>query len=166
VKHRWKILPVLGFAALSGAPLAPARADCVSICQENCFSPGLKDYDQNFCMSRIQRCQQQCYARRQNLHGAIAYGASSTAWGYSFDEETSNDAERSALRTCRQNGDDCKIVASFSNACAAVAAVESKGVFAVGQSSTRGNAESDAMSACSRQYGEGCEIEVWTCALP
>ena len=103
---------------------------------------------------------------RSVFYGAIAYGAQSAANGYAYDKGSKSDADRSALSFCKQHGDDCKIVASFSNSCAAVAAVDSKGVYAVGLAGTRDDAQSKAMSACTAQNGGGCEIEAWTCALP
>jgi hypothetical protein len=168
MKPRWTIIVLaLSLAVAGTAPLASARAaDCYTICQQNCSSPGLATYDQNFCRAREQRCQQQCNARSapHGTYGAIAYGAGSIAFGYAFDKDSADDAKKTALANCRQHGIDCKIVTNFSKACAAVAAVESKGVFTVAQSSSSGEAEKDAMSACSRRYGGGCEIEVWTCS--
>jgi hypothetical protein len=124
-------------AALAAA-VGPARADCVD---EQCNRPTVS-------------------------YGAIAYGAKSTAYGYSADQRTQQEAERGALTDCRSNGDDCKLVASFSNNCAAVAAIESKGVFSTGSGATDREAEDAALKACERSHGKGCEIEVWDCAKP
>jgi hypothetical protein len=97
-------------------------------------------------------------------YGAIAYGAKSTAYGYVFNKRTQQEAERGALADCRPNGDDCKLVASFSNSCAAVSAIESKGVFSTGNGSTEEEAKNNALKTCERSRGKGCELEVWTCA--
>jgi hypothetical protein len=101
------------------------------------------------------------------FYGALAYGAGSTAFGYAFGKDTAKDADATALSNCRQGqgGDDCKIVADFSNSCAAVAAIGSTGVFEVGHGGTRDLAQAEAMRACSRRGG-GCEIKVWTCTGP
>jgi hypothetical protein len=99
-------------------------------------------------------------------YGAIAYGAKSTAYGTSSDQRTQQEAERGALADCRQNGDDCELVASFSQGCAAVAAIESKGVFSTGKGDTEQKAEDAALQTCERVDGRGCEIEVWNCATP
>ena len=104
--------------------------------------------------------------RRTISYGAIAYGATSTAYGYSYDQDTPGRAQRMAMSECRRNGDDCEVVANFSNSCAAVAAVEEKGVYAVGMGGTSDSAQSNAMAACAQKHGEGCEIEAWTCAKP
>ena len=54
----------------------------------------------------------------------------------------------------------------FSNSCAALAAVEDKGVFATANAASKPKAEQAAMTACARQNGEGCVMEVSTCSLP
>ena len=59
-------------------------------------------------------CLQQCKAPSL-LYGAIAYGARSTANGYAFDKNNMADAIHTAMANCQAHGDDCKIVASFSN---------------------------------------------------
>ena len=97
-------------------------------------------------------------------YGAIAYGAKSTAYGYSSDQPSPQTAERAALDDCRPNGDDCEVVASFSNSCAAVAAIESKAVFSTGSGGTEEEAQQNALKACERTHGKGCELEVWSCA--
>lgn len=99
-------------------------------------------------------------------YGAIAYGAKSTAYGTSSDQATQQEAERGALADCRQNGDDCQLVASFSNGCAAVAAIESKAVYSTGNGDTEQAAEDAALKTCERTHGRGCEIAVWNCAIP
>lgn len=164
--ERRRIL-VLVAALVLAAPAcpAPARADCIDDCQRgfNCFSVGT---DYNICESQLQECYRRECNKPKVAYGAIAYGPQSTANGYAFDKASSQDADQTALRFCRQHGNDCKVVASFSNSCAAVAAVESKGAYAVGLGGTRDGAQSKAMGACAGQHGAGCEIEVWSCAKP
>jgi hypothetical protein len=65
-----------------------------------------------------------------------------------------------------QNGEDCRLVASFANGCAAVAAVESKGVYSTGNGDNEREAEDAALKTCERTHGRGCEIEVWNCGIP
>ena len=103
----WVLLFSLILAA--AAPLGLARADCAG---EQCIKPIVS-------------------------YGAIAYGAKRTAYGTSSDQHTRQEAERSALAECRENADDCTLVASFANGCAAVAAIESKGVYSTGNGDTR-----------------------------
>jgi hypothetical protein len=154
------------FAIILAATMPPglARADCVDECQRSfggCYGP---EADQ--CLRHLQQCYSEQCNRPKVAYGAIAYGAKSTGYGYSFDKRTQQDAERTALNNCRPNGDDCKIVTSFSNSCAAVAAIESKGVFSTGGGGTQQAAQDNALKACERSHGKGCEIEVWTCAKP
>jgi hypothetical protein len=70
------------------------------------------------------------------------------------------------MSNCRKHGDDCKIVATFANGCAAVAAVEADGRYAVGQGHSGPQAQANAMSTCRAGGGGQCEIEVWSCAKP
>ena len=149
------LLPAL--AAL----ILPARAD--NACIDRCFS--------NFSPSQMggstelrRECLEQCQAGPSVAYGAIAYGARSTANGYAFGKNNMMAATRTAMTNCQAHGDDGKIVASFSNVCAAVAAVERKNVFSVGQGATKAQSQSQAMRACTSAHGAGCEIEVWTCA--
>jgi len=152
--------------ALALAPLAlarlalPAWAD--NACIDRCFS--------NFSPSQMggsselrNECLQQCKGPSVAF-GAIAYGARSTANGFAYGKDNMMAAIHTAISNCQQHGNDCKIVASFSNVCAAVAAVESKNVFSVGQGATKAQSQSKAMDACTSAHGKGCEIEVWTCA--
>jgi hypothetical protein len=96
------------------APLGIARADCVDECQRaygGCFGP-----EQNACLERLQQCYRLQCNKPTVSYGAIAYGAKSTAYGYSFDERSSKDADRKALGNCQSNGDDCKIVSRAESA--------------------------------------------------
>jgi hypothetical protein len=168
MQHRWTILVfALGLFMGGGAPLSLAQVDCYSECQENCFSPGLAGYDQTTCFAREQSCEQVCHGIKapHGATGAIAYDAHKNAFGYAFDKNDDAGAKTTALGNCKQSGGNCAVVASYTNACAAVAAVEKKGVFAVGQSSTNAKAQNAAMAACSSKYGAGCQVEIWTCSL-
>ena len=153
------LLPALAALILPWLML-PAHAD--NACIDRCFS--------NFSPSQMggstelrRECLEQCSAPSV-AYGAIAYGARSTANGYAFDKNNMADAIHTAMANCQVHGDDCKIVASFSNSCAAVAAVESKGVYSVAEGKTKAQSQSGALKVCTRAHGKGCEIEVWTCA--
>jgi hypothetical protein len=162
VRNRWMILgPALGLALAGPAAFAPARADCVSSCST--YAPGVYDWE-----LKKQTCITQCISKQgsRTAYGALAYGARSTAWGFSYNQDSAAAAARVALDGCKPNGDDCKVVYDFSNTCAALAAVESKGVFATGYAPSRGRAEGAAMANCARQHGDGCEVEVSACSLP
>lgn len=149
---------VLSFVFGAAAPLAPARAGDVNRCIDECFGTYSEGDLRDLC---LRRCRKPTIS-----YGAIAYGAQSTANGYAFGKGNAGDADRTALANCQQHGNDCKVVASFSNRCVAVAAVKYTGRFATGQAATRDQAQANAMSACKAQIGGTCVIEVWTCAVP
>lgn len=151
---------MIGLAAQVG----PAAATCI----EQCFSYSCNNPMDAGCPYR-NSCITECnrhIGHPSRSFGAIAYGARSTGGGWAYNLDTAAAANSRALANCRARVDDCELVISFSNSCAAVAAVESRSVFAVGQGATRKQAESRAMSDCASQYGDGCEIEIWTCAQP
>ncbi len=162
VKLRWIVVPLGGVMVGLAAHVAPVRAES---CIESCFTYSCSNPSDWGCAYR-NSCMSECNRHSSDSSGsfgAIAYGARSTAGGWAHGKATASAANNAALSECRKNGDDCELVASLSSGCAAVAAVESKGVFAVGQGSTRQQAQSRAMNACTSQHGSGCEIEVWAC---
>ncbi len=152
---------ILSFLFSAVTLLAPARANCFEGCQNTC-----RDLSGHVSDACAETCNRQYCERPTISYGAIAYGAQSTANGHAFGKGNAGDADRTAMANCQQHDNDCKVVASFSNRCVAVAAVESKGRFATGQATTRDLAQANALSACKAQIGGTCNIEVWTCALP
>jgi hypothetical protein len=154
-------IPALALVLASMVGAAPAGADCLS----ECFASMQCDVrNQTQCDFERRACSLKCARERTVSFGAIAYGERSRAFGYSFDQGDAARAERVALTNCRKNGDDCKVVSSFSNACAAVAA-GGKGRFAAAEAKTRDQAETEALAACGRGDGK-CEVEVWSCSFP
>lgn len=105
-------------------------------------------------------------AQRADSYGAIAYGPKSSAWGNASGESSAEDAKQKALSFCARRGDDCEVVASFSNTCAAVAVVEATGATFVATNEKRGSAESQAMTACTQKNRSGCRMAASICALP
>jgi hypothetical protein len=105
-------------------------------------------------------------AQHADSYGAIAYGPKSSAWGDAYGEGSADDAKRKALSFCARRGNDCDVVASFSNTCAAVAVVEATGATFVVTSEKRGSAESQAMRACTQKNHSGCRMAASICALP
>ncbi|HLJ19848.1 MAG TPA: DUF4189 domain-containing protein [Stellaceae bacterium] len=163
--QRWiTLIPVLAATICGSAALAPARADCASNCDtfNNPLTNPNWQTDRTNCKERCPREP----SRMTAAYGALAYGTDSTAWGFSYRQSSAAAAERDALEKCKPNGDDCKVVYRFSNTCAALAAVEDKGVFATADARSKGGAEEAAMAACTRQNGDGCVLEVSTCSLP
>jgi len=58
---------------------------------------------------------------RADTYGAIAYSEQNAAYAWSVDQGSPKDANLRALSFCTKKGDGCKVVASFSNSCAALA---------------------------------------------
>jgi hypothetical protein len=160
MRVRWLLLVLLGLMFVASG--MPAYADCFESCQNSCRNLS--------GMVTSQACVDTCshaYCEKPKVsYGAIAYGPHSTANGYAFGKSSAGEASRTAMANCAQNGDDCKVVTSFSNSCAAVAAVEDQGRYATGQGDTRDEAQSNALAVCKKQGKGECEIEAWTCATP
>lgn len=150
-------------AAGAFAPSAPALADCVSDCQASTYCDSAMN-----ASGECGRALNQCYLREckrpTRLFGAIAYGAESEAYGFAYDLPDANAANKRALVNCAKNGKDCKIVSTFSNGCAAVAAAGKR--FSVVTASTGAKARADAMAACGKGGAGACEVKVWSCAMP
>lgn len=143
-------------------PAGQAAAQDVNACIDRCFTT-FSPSENNGSTELRDECLAQCKPPA-TLYGALAYGARSTANGYAYGKASRGDAERTALANCRAHGDDCKIVADYSNSCAAVAAVEAKNRFATGGGRSRVEAQNNAINACKKQVGGECVIEVWSCA--
>jgi|GEM_PF-2422127 len=162
-----KSLPIrpwaLALILVAPAGAAPTRADCLS----ECFASIQCDVrNQSQCDFERRSCSLKCMRERPAIaFGAIAYGEKSHAFGYSFSQGDAARAERTALANCRKNGDDCKVVSSFSNACAAVAS-GARDRFAAAEAKTREQAQAEALAACGRSAGGKCEVEVWSCSFP
>jgi len=104
--------------------------------------------------------------QRTVSYGAIAYGAKSSAWGDAYGEASAEDANRKALSTCARYSDGCEVITSFSNTCAAVAAVQATGATFVATNEKRGTAESQAMHDCTQKNRSGCPMAASACAQP
>jgi hypothetical protein len=105
----------------------PASADCISDCQAEIYCDPLNQAE---CTRKRGACyQERCPGsgrprerpRVSGAHGAIAYDAGKGAWGMADPSTNEASAKRSALGNCAQYGKGCKIVETFSHACAAVA---------------------------------------------
>jgi Domain of unknown function (DUF4189) len=162
---QWYTVRALSVVLIAIAQIAGARAGCFEQCLDQCNSFSDAPVAHGSCTDDCTRAS--CTKSEGTIsYGAIAYGPRSTAAGWAYDWGSPGDANQTALSQCRKHGSDCQIVATFSNSCASVAAVEAQGVFSVGTGRTRAEAQAGAIAACSRQYGAGCAIEAWTCAFP
>ena len=161
----------LGLLVLAAAA-RPAAA--FNTCYDYCL-------DQFHCEASVTReeqtchdtCQQMCspggvlYNKWNNSapatgFGAIAYGRESTAAGWAYGQADAATAKRVALTNCAAHGGDCKLIVTFKNDCAAVAASGLTVGFDEGASQPE--AQANALTDCKRRGGGRCEIKAWSCA--
>jgi hypothetical protein len=155
---RW--IAAAGLALVFGLGVPVAQAESVNQCIDRCFG-GVGDQPGYTTLRDM--CVEQC-GKNATPYGAIAYGVESQAAGWSFDYRTKEDAERRALTDCAKHGDDCKIVVTIYNSCAAVAADDNQH-FAVVEARKGETAQANALAACTQQGGTNCEIQAWSCAF-
>ena len=98
-------------------------------------------------------------------YGAIAYSEQTGEDAWAFDTVSADGAGQRALSSCAQKGGGCKVVTSFSNACAALA-VGVNNRFAASQAINKQQAESEALNACRIGGGTNCNIRVGFCTNP
>jgi serine/threonine-protein kinase len=93
---------------------------------------------------------------KKGVYGAIALQRETGQLGYAVDAATSRAAKIEALKQCAHPR--CEVVASFSNACGALARGPKKYFPATG--ATRQEAETKALRLCA---GKDCEVAAWAC---
>lgn len=154
----WHWILAAALTAGLGVAGAPASAQSVNRCIDQCFN-GVGDQPGSTVLRDL--CVKQCNKPKVTF-GAIAYGPESTAVGWSYDYETQDEARHTALKNCAPHGNDCRVVASFSNACGAVAAGTNKR-YATGEGVSEKQAKADATANCKKAGGTECDIQAWTC---
>ena len=155
VKRRWLPVLALGLVVVALARPSPVRADCVDYCGQMWAGAVNEAYD---------ACYREYCVDPKLSYGAIAYGARSRSDGFSFGRGTADNADRDAMYECAKFANDCKVVVTFSNSCAALAVVESTGDWALGRGAKSEEAQAKAMIACASAYGVKCQIKRWVCA--
>ena len=95
-------------------------------------------------------------AAKKGAHGAIALQRETGQFGYAVDAANSRAAKLEALKQCADPR--CEVVASFSNACGALARGPKKYFPATG--ATRPEAEAKALRLCA---AKDCAVTVWAC---
>jgi hypothetical protein len=96
-------------------------------------------------------------------YGAIAYGRTSMAWGYSNRWGSQAKAESVAMRNCAQHGKDCEVMVWFERKCGAVAADDGTTAY-WGLGDSDGQARADAQTKCVKGGGNACEVQVSQCS--
>ena len=84
-------------------------------------------------------------------------------WAWAAGYATVAEAEREALAEC---GEECRIVVSFEEGCAAYAADQSPGSTVAGWASELDSgveAAEAALDDCARKGGADCLLRVWAC---
>ena len=154
--HSHRIAIATLIAALSLVPIA-ARAESINGCIDTCVDTfsGENQWELE------QNCMNNC--RNRVNYGAIAYDTGSGAWGDSYDYHSTDDANQRALSDCSREGPACKVVISFSETCAALAAGDNS-AWAANVGDGVGDARHNALVACARNGGRNCAIKVSTCA--
>jgi len=93
--------------------------------------------------------------------GAIAVddsvGEKDPAWGVSTGEDSEAAAKKAALKLCKENGDNCKVVGWFKT-CGAYAS--SKKYYGYGFAATKAAATSKALEMCGNN---SCKLVVAEC---
>lgn len=95
-------------------------------------------------------------AGKKGVHGAIALQRETGQLGYAYNAANSRTAKMEALAQCADPR--CEVVASFSNACGAIARGPKKHFPATG--ATRQEAEAKALRLCAAKE---CEVAAWAC---
>jgi hypothetical protein len=137
------------------ASSAPARAQC---------SFGCNRYEQGQCVE-YRECSpwSATPSAPATSYGAIAYGRTSRAWGYSNRWGSQAKAESVAVQNCAQHGNDCEVMVWFEHKCGAVASGEGTAAF-WGVGNSDGQARADAQSKCMSGGGKVCKVEVSQCS--
>lgn len=159
------VLRLLVLAMLCiGVLVQNAAADCVSDCQASTYCGG-SSYD---CSRELSMCYSRCSSDSYDSapageYGAIAYDKDSWAYGLADESPDKDSARKSAMRFCSKHGDDCRIVETFSNTCAAVAE-DNAGVVGWGTDDNRQKAMDEAVEECDEESDDGsCRVVLKHC---
>jgi uncharacterized protein DUF4189 len=97
-------------------------------------------------------------------YGAIAYGATSGAFGYSYHWGSQAEAERVAMKNCVQHGDDYQVLVWFDRRCGAVVSGGNATAF-WGLGADAAGASTDAENKCTQGGATDCVIQVTQCSM-
>jgi hypothetical protein len=133
---------------------APAKAQCF----------GCNRYDQGRCVE-YRTCTPGVPGSSgpSASYGAIAYGRTSKAWGYSYRWGSRAKAERAAMKNCAQHGNDCEVMVWFNRKCGAVASGDGTDAF-WGLGDSEAQARASAQKECEKGGSTACEVQVAHCS--
>lgn len=152
------------FLLAAGAP-TPVHAYCPTVCKRTdpktgqCLEYGTVG---NGCT--VPGVDPSTPAAPRYSYGAIAYGRTSGAWGYSHKWGSQGKAESVAKEKCAENGDDCEVMVWFDRKCGAVVASEDLSAF-WGLGGSEAQASADAKNKCATGGGKACEVQVSHCSM-
>jgi hypothetical protein len=152
---RWLVLTILGVMLGLASLAAPARADCYTMCS---------DYVEGNCTEYTQTCTDDTSSAPRLSYGAIAYGRTSEAYGYSHNWGSETKAESVAMHNCIAHGSDCKVMVWFEHKCGAVAARGDHAFAYWGLAYSERDARNEAMSQCVKDKGQQCAVKVSHCS--
>ena len=98
--------------------------------------------------------------------GAVAVNPHTARFGYSGKQASKQASKQAALEDCDQQG--CKVIATYSNQCAALAwgkRNDGRGYFASGFNLNNTVAAQNALSNCNSK-ANNCQVLVSECSLP
>jgi hypothetical protein len=98
---------------------------------------------------------------QETTFGAIAYSFKTHRYGYSTNESSRADAERSALRFCKAR--DCRVQLWFRNSCAVLITGDDGDQVSWAWDPDVNRARIRAMKDC-RNKAEGCRVVVRACS--
>ena len=103
-------------------------------------------------------------AQERGAWGALAFSENGTAYAYSRNYATRENAEAGAMAECAKYAQDCKIYAVFDNKCVALAGA-SNGAYgwAIGGSDDAAR-QAGAMRQCQQQGGTDCRMVSTFCS--
>jgi hypothetical protein len=96
--------------------------------------------------------------------GALAFSENGTAYSYSRNYNSREQAMQGALGECAKHAADCKIYATFQNKCVALSGA-SNGAYgwAIGGSDAQARVDA-SMRQCQQQGGPDCRLVVQFCS--
>ena len=153
--------------SLTFAPDATlGQSDDYNFCYDNCTTvcPYGPASDWSCRMSCATKCTNESLKKPlpPAPYGAIAFGDQG-AEGMSWNQTSSEDADRVALGICNRYGTNCKLVYRFENTCGALAKSADEGHFEAATAPTKEEAAADAVAACKSRWGT-CASDLSSCS--
>lgn len=150
------------FVVLSFIFCAQASANCFTDCLNASGCSAIGSDHGSFCEGTSTRCSTECRNENHKSYGAIAYSVPDEGYGYAQGQSNQNQAEKLAMKYCKQNGKKCKSMVWFYNRCGAVAADGKKTGWAHGDSVPE--AQKSALEACKKNRGKNCQVKSSICS--